>query len=492
MRDCISFVLNGRLETLRNVPPATTLLNYLRKTKRLTGTKEGCAEGDCGACTVAIGELRDGEHASSRRQRLHSLAADARRPQRHDRRASAGCRRPRCIRCSRRMVDAHGSQCGFCTPGFVMSLYATVPQRARSRAARRIDDVLAGNLCRCTGYGPIVKAAQAMYDLPRDCRHADDAADLAQLKPSPTARPSCSKARGAACSRRRRSRPWPASTPSIPEASILSGATDVGLWITKQHRRHPASSSRPAACRSCRPCDRGRRQLRIGAAVTWSDLEGAIGAALSRLRRAAAPLRLRAGAQRGHHRRQYRQRLPHRRRPAGADRAGRALVLRKGASGAHDCRWRISSSPTASRTASPASSSRPSSVPLLDRPSGSSATRSPSASTRTSPPCLRRLQYRLADGTVRDARICYGGMAATPKRAAACEAALVGRPWTLATVMDALPAFDRDYSPLTDMRGVRRLPQPGGQEPAGQIFPRDGTSAARDAPRRARSGVWLV
>ncbi len=83
MRDCISFVLNGRLETLRNVPPATTLLNYLRKTKRLTGTKEGCAEGDCGACTVAIGELRDGKMRHRAVNACIRSAADARGPQRH-------------------------------------------------------------------------------------------------------------------------------------------------------------------------------------------------------------------------------------------------------------------------------------------------------------------------------------------------------------------------------------------------------------------------
>ena len=123
MRDHIAFVVNGEPQTLRAVPPSTTLLSYLRKTKRLTGTKEGCAEGDCGACTVVVGELRDGV--------VHHRAVNAcilLLPMLEGRsvvtvehlQAEDGSPHP----VQQALADGHGSQCGFCTPGFVMSLYA--------------------------------------------------------------------------------------------------------------------------------------------------------------------------------------------------------------------------------------------------------------------------------------------------------------------------------------------------------------------------------
>src|ERR1700754_3960906 len=153
MRDCLTFVLNGEVQVVRDIDPSTTLLNYLRKTRRLTGTKEGCAEGDCGACTVVVSEL----HAGSVRFRavnacillLPMLEGRGVTTVEHLRGAD-GALHP----VQQALVDTHGSQCGFCTPGFVMSLYAAYLSEPKPDA-RRFNDILAGNLCRCTGYGPI-------------------------------------------------------------------------------------------------------------------------------------------------------------------------------------------------------------------------------------------------------------------------------------------------------------------------------------------------
>ncbi len=158
-------ILNGELVEVAGLSPTTTLLNWLRRERRLGGSKEGCAEGDCGACTVAVrsapGEparavnacilllpMLDGasittvEGLSDGRGGLHPA--------------------------QQAMVDCHGSQCGFCTPGFVMSLAAAYENQKDLPAEERppIDDTLAGNLCRCTGYGPIVAAAERMFELP--------------------------------------------------------------------------------------------------------------------------------------------------------------------------------------------------------------------------------------------------------------------------------------------------------------------------------------
>src|SRR5882672_50905 len=180
MRDYLSFVLNGEPQQLRNIDPAATLLNYLRKTQRLTGTKEGCAEGDCGACTVAVGEVRDGRvryKAVNACIVLIGMLEGRSVVTVEHLQGGDGALHP----AQQALVDEHGSQCGFCTPGFVMSLYVTYRSEPKPDVAR-INDILAGNLCRCTGYGPIVRAAQAMYDLPAPDARARENVDRTQLE----------------------------------------------------------------------------------------------------------------------------------------------------------------------------------------------------------------------------------------------------------------------------------------------------------------------
>ena len=160
MNDSIRFILNGEDVSLKNVRPTETLLDFLRLKRRLTGTKEGCAEGDCGACTVLVGRLRgetlvyesvtacirfvgslDGCHVVT----IEHLAD------------TDGALHP----VQQAMVDHHGSQCGFCTPGIVMSLYGLWMEKPEPTTAE-IETALQGNLCRCTGYAPIIRAGKAI------------------------------------------------------------------------------------------------------------------------------------------------------------------------------------------------------------------------------------------------------------------------------------------------------------------------------------------
>ena len=161
----IRFLLGDEPRTVTGLPVTTTVLEYLRGHERLTGTKEGCAEGDCGACTVVIAEP-DGagglEHRSVNAciQFIGSLHGRQLLTVEHLRQAD-GSLHP----VQQAMVDHHGSQCGFCTPGFVMSLYAA--WRTQAVASRQgLKDWLSGNLCRCTGYGPILDAGEAALKTP--------------------------------------------------------------------------------------------------------------------------------------------------------------------------------------------------------------------------------------------------------------------------------------------------------------------------------------
>ena len=248
MTEPIRFLLNGAPVEVTGVAPQVTLLQYLRETRGLTGTKEGCAEGDCGACTVvlasSIGERLDWQPVNACIRLLPSVDGKAVFTV-ESLRGADGTLHP----VQQAMVAAHASQCGFCTPGFVMSLFALYKEvRAPGREA--ICDALSGNLCRCTGYRPIVAAAATMgeYPAPDDWRGPGIAADGTRV-PTPAeaglVRALASLARTetfdyAAAGQRWLAPRTLAALTSLcaqrPDARLVAGATDLGLWVTKQHR----------------------------------------------------------------------------------------------------------------------------------------------------------------------------------------------------------------------------------------------------------------
>ena len=269
----IRFLLNGAPAEIRGLPPMTTLLNWLRYERRLTGTKEGCAEGDCGACTVAL--------------RVAGAGGVTTRPvcacittlgQCHGREVVTveGIAAPdgRLHPVQAAMAEGHGSQCGFCTPGFVMSLWCLYGEGRPG--AERVTEALAGNLCRCTGYGPILAAAEAAHERPApDWAASAEAADRLRAL----------GAEGALGYEAGGRRFWsPVTVDELaglveahPQATILGGATDVGLWVTKR-AFDPAEviwTGRVAGLHEIREEDGA---LWIGAAATYAEAEARIAA----------------------------------------------------------------------------------------------------------------------------------------------------------------------------------------------------------------------
>jgi xanthine dehydrogenase small subunit len=452
MRESIQFLLNGRLETLRNIPPATTLLNYLRKLKRLSGTKEGCAEGDCGACTVLIGELNGGQMryraVNACILLLGMLEGRSVTTVEHLRGADG-----RLHPVQQALVDAHASQCGFCTPGFVMSLYALYlsDNLAEQRPhAGRINDVLAGNLCRCTGYGPIVHAAQTMYDLPASAPQKEGL-DLAQLQAIAHGETVVLDCEG----RRFYS---PASLAEFarlyaenPGATIVSGATDVGVWITKEHR-DLASFIWTGRVRDLKAVKVEGGLLRIGAAATWSDAEPLIGRHFpdfGEVVRRFGSVQVRNTATIGGN---IANGSPIGDGAPALIALGARVVLRK------EMRQRTLPLEAffiayGKQDRQPGEFIEAIEVALLSRPERLKCYKLSKRFDQDISTVCGSFNIDVVEGVVREARICYGGMAATPKRAIHVEAALKDQAWTLATVMTALPSFDHDYSPLSDLRG---------------------------------------
>ena len=155
-RNSIRFLRKGQVVELSSIPPMCTLLDYLRLDEKSKGTKEGCNEGDCGACTVALGSLEDGRVVYEPVNACILLLGqiDGKELVTVDDLAIDGKLHP----VQKAFVDNHASQCGFCTPGFVMSLF-TLYHAGKKPTRQEIVDHIAGNLCRCTGYRPIVDAA---------------------------------------------------------------------------------------------------------------------------------------------------------------------------------------------------------------------------------------------------------------------------------------------------------------------------------------------
>ena len=273
----IRFLRRGETVTLDNVPPSRTLLEVLREDMCSTGTKEGCGEGDCGACTVVLGEAVDGQlkfkAVNSCIRLAHSVNAMAVWTA-EDLTALDGSLHP----VQSAMVECHASQCGFCTPGFVMSLFAMYQNhtcKGRAISRKLAQEELSGNLCRCTGYRPILDAAQ-MLDA-RPALKLDESSLLLKLKLlAPVSIDSEVDLTGDSGYKSPLSLASLLKTRSVhPKAQIVAGTTDVGLWVTKQHRQFEQIID-ITKVRELRRIEDYPHHIAIGAAVTLNDAFAAL------------------------------------------------------------------------------------------------------------------------------------------------------------------------------------------------------------------------
>ncbi len=426
----IAFLLNGTPIRVAGDAPTRTLLDFLRETKGLTGTKEGCNEGDCGACTVMVTDEDGAKALNACILFLPQLNGKAVR-------TVEGLSGPKgeMHPAQAAMVDHHGSQCGFCTPGFCVSM-------AVGHMAGRTDHdtVLAGNLCRCTGYAPIIRAAKATETAPIPEWMTTDAFNMAKTSPGGEAPPHGGNPRDLDAFA-----DWYAAN---PDATLIAGATDVGLWVTKQLRDLPKPTFLGGLA-ELKEITRQGDTLHIGAGVTIESLRAAIAPlhpALAEMLRRFASLQVRNAATIGGN---IANGSPIGDGPPALIALGATLHLRRGQE----------------RRTMPLEDffleyrkqdRRPGEfVEAVTLPTHAPAFRIYKLSKRfdqdISAVC-GGFNVAVMDGKVQNARIAFGGMAGIPKRAAAVEAALVGKAWSLATLAAAKAAMAQDFTPLTDMR----------------------------------------
>ncbi|RFC64593.1 xanthine dehydrogenase small subunit [Fulvimarina endophytica] len=447
----IRFVLNGRDVAVPDVAADRTLLDFLRLDRRLTGTKEGCAEGDCGACTVLVGRLTaDGlayapvnacirflasvhgchvvtvEHLSGRDGKLHPV--------------------------QQALVDHHGSQCGFCTPGFVMALYALwmeVPEPSEAQ----VETALQGNLCRCTGYSPIVRAAVAIS------RYGSPAADPIRLEREAIT------ARLAALRSGHRIVTGPEDNRSIlpadiddfavclqdhPGATIVAGATDVGLWVTKFLRPiSPAIFVGHLDALKSITIEDGL--VRIGAGASYSDVWARLMGHFPHLdaywSRIAGWQVRNMGTIGGN----IANGSPIGDTPPVLIALKAEVTLREG-----DRRRTMPLEDFfvayGKQDRAPAEFVEEITVPLPRTGQIDAAYKISKRREEDISSVAAGISVTVLDGRITDCRIAFGGMAGTPKRARAAEAVLNGGSWSQATFDEAAGVLDQDFQPLSDWR----------------------------------------
>lgn len=444
----IQFLRRQKIVSVENVPPTRTLLELLREDLNACGTKEGCNEGDCGACTVVLGEAQDGQikysAVNSCIRLAHSIDGLALWTV-EDLAQADGTLHP----AQEAMVQCHGSQCGFCTPGFVMSLFGMYQNHVcKGTPITRglAQEELSGNLCRCTGYRPILDAAQAMVQFPEV--HIDEHELLQKLEHlrqskrrleadfsyiSPESLPELLVARSA-----------------YPKAQIVAGCTDVGLWINKMHLQFEQVLD-VTRVPELRQIEDYPHHIAIGAAVTLTDAFAALVKDRPQLHIFASrfaglpvrnsgtlggnvangspigdsmPLLIALGAnvvlmhERGH------REMPleslytgYRKNVMTADEMLAWIKVPKPVAGEWLCVYKISK--------------------RFD--------------DDISAVCLA-IKLQLEGGKVVSASIGAGGVAATPVRALKTEAVLTGQVWSEATVQQAMMTLREEFSPISDMR----------------------------------------
>jgi xanthine dehydrogenase small subunit len=445
----IRFYYQGAVREVSHAAPTQTILQHLREDLHCTGTKEGCAEGDCGACTVVIGSLNDGKlemkAVNSCIQLTPTLdgkalfsVEDLQRPD--------GALHP----VQQAMVECHGSQCGFCTPGFVMSLWGMYLKQDGAKPSRcQVDDALSGNLCRCTGYRPIIDAAMRMGELPKvDFDRAALADQLAPLQRSSVATYS---AGGQHFHAPRTLDELVALRAAKPKATLLAGSTDVGLWVTKQ-MRELGDIIYLGQVDALKTIAASSGMLEIGAAVTLEDAYQALCQhypdQLSEMWQRFASLPIRnAGTLGGN--------------VANGSPIGDSMpwmialgseVVLRGPAGVRVLALEDLYLAYQKKDMQPDEFVQSVRVPL---PRDGVRFRTYKLAKRfdqdISAVCAA-FAFSFDGDVVREARIAFGGMAATPKRAAATEALLTGKPWSEENLVAAMAMMAQDYAPLSDMR----------------------------------------
>jgi len=483
----IRFVHQGQVREVSGLPPTTTVLQWLREHARCTGTKEGCAEGDCGACTVVVGE-QDSATGQWRQQTVNAciqflptldgktlITVEDVAVAAGDTAALAPSENaqgsPSCATlhpCQQAMVDCHGSQCGFCTPGFVMSLWDIYQQHSQAPSREDLADALSGNLCRCTGYRPILDAGLKMYEVPR--APFDTQPLLTQLASLRAQAPGGLHYEGPDAAKPGLAQHFHAPTSltelaqlreAMPLARLLAGSTDIGLWVNKQFKAlgdiiylgqvaelqrmtvQEAVGATPA-------------QITIGAGVSleraWSTLAQHVPALREIWLRFASPPVRHAGTLAGN--------------LANGSPIGDSapillaldamLVLRHGATTRELPlqAFYLDYMKNALQSGEFIEAVRVS----LPRASQGEVLRAYKIAKRRdsdiSAVCAG-LMLLLQGDTIQAARLGFGGMAATARRAPLTEAALTGQPWSEATLRGAQAALAQDFQPMTDLRATR-------------------------------------
>lgn len=430
----IKFILNGQKISLENPLSTKTLLDWLREEKKLTGTKEGCNEGDCGACTVLVTNLKD------RKPDYKALnACILFLPQLHNKviRTIEGVKdQNKEVKIQREMIAKHGSQCGFCTPGFIVSLIAGQLNKDRNH-----DDVIAGNLCRCTGYAPIIDAAEAAQDDIRPSWVSEDNKKLRQIN-QPDSK---SENKHHLPKTIKELEKWCVSNPT---GTLVGGATDVGLWVTK-NLLDIKKICFVGQIDEMSKINTSKTSYTVGASVTIEELRQLLKKKypdFSELLRRYGSMQVRNAATLGGN---IANGSPIGDSPPALIALGASIILNQG--GKHR------------------------KIPIenfflkygvQDRQPGEFIESIKIPVTESNLKCYKIskrfdqdisaicgcFSVTFTKNKVKTARIAFGGMAEIPKRAVLTETSLIGRVWSDETISHAMEELDKDFNPISDLR----------------------------------------